>query len=196
MRAPGWTAAALLAGLTCLQGSADAAGLAGAAAVTRQGQAPAPAPGEATGEARKAAEALFGRYQDLEHNFDPALVDLYADDAHIVSRIIVPGRPPTVRDWNGSQYKELLRRALQKAKEKKQDLNSYTGTVYLREGGRVRIRATRYAELQKAVSPVELLVGPDRTGAWRIYEELSESHPQLHPSPAPAPAAPPPATGH
>lgn len=194
MRARGWIAAALLAGLTCLPGSAAAAELAGAAALARQGPAPAPAPGEATGEARKAAEALFGRYQDLEHNFDPALVDLYADDAHIVSHIIVPGQKTTVRDWNGSQYKELLKRALAKAKEKKQDLNYYTGAVYLREGARVRIRVTRYAEMQKAVSPVELLVGPDRTGTWRVYEELSESHPQLHP--AGATPAPPPATGH
>ncbi len=140
---------------------------------------PASSPGaaEATGPARKSAQALFERYIDLEHAFDPALVDLYADDAHIQSRIIVPGRPPTVRTWSGAQYKELLRRALAKAKEKRQDLNFYSAVNYLHEGSRVRIKAMRYAELQKAVSPVELLVGPNAAGDWRIYEELSESHP-------------------
>lgn len=139
--------------------------------------APAAAPAEATGAARKNAEALFNRYIDLEHAFDPALVDLYADEAHIQSRVIVPGRPPTVRTWSGAQYKDLLRRALAKAKEKRQDLNFYSAVNYLRDGSRVRIKAMRYAELQKAVSPVELLVGPNAAGTWRIFEELSESHP-------------------
>ena len=138
---------------------------------------PAAAPAEATGAARKNAEALFNRYIDLEHAFDPALVDLYADEAHIQSRVIVPGRPPTVRTWSGAQYKDLLRRALAKAKEKRQDLNFYSAVNYLREGSRVRIKAMRYAEMQKAVSPVELLVGPNAAGTWRIFEELSESHP-------------------
>jgi hypothetical protein len=148
-----------------------------AAAAAALAAAPAAAPAAATGAARKSAETLFNRYIDLEHAFDPALVDLYADEAHIQSRVIVPGRPPTVRTWSGTQYKELLRRALAKAKEKRQDLNFYTAVSYLREGSRVRIKAMRYAELQKAVSPVELLVGPSAGGSWRIFEELSESHP-------------------
>jgi hypothetical protein len=148
--------------------------------------APPSAGAAAGGPARKSAEALFARYIDLEHAFDPALVDLYADNARIESRVIVIGRPPTVRSWSGAQYKDLLRRALQKAKEKKQDLNFYSAVNYLAEGGRVRIKAMRYAELQKAVSPVELLVGPDASGTWRIFEELSESHP-LTPAPAPPP---------
>jgi hypothetical protein len=148
----------------------------GAAAAATSPAASAPA-AEATGEARKKAEALFARYIDLEHAFDPALVDLYADGAHIESRVVVPDRKPTVRTWSGRQYKDLLRRALQKAKETKQDLNYYSAVNYLREGLRVRIKAMRYAQLQKAVSPVELLVGPDTSGSWRIFEELSESHP-------------------
>jgi hypothetical protein len=168
----------LTASLSLLGG--EAAGLARAPAVPGAAGAPA------DGAARKSAEALFARYIDLEHAFDPALVDLYADNARIESRIIVVGRPPTVRTWSGAQYKELLRRALQKAKEKKLDLNYYSAVNYLAEGGRVRIKAMRYAELQKAVSPVELLVGPDASGAWRIFEELSESHP-ITPAPPPPP---------
>jgi hypothetical protein len=146
--------------------------------------APSAAPAEATGAARKNAETLFTRYIDLEHAFDPALVDLYADEAKIQSRVIVPGRPATVRTWSGAQYKDLLRRALAKAKEKRQDLNYYSAVNYVREGSRVRIKAMRYAELQKAVSPVELLVGPNAAGTWRIFEELSESHPLAAAQPA------------
>ena len=168
----------LLLGLTAILGllGGEVAGLAAAPAAAGTG-APAGTGTPAGGAARRSAEELFARYIDLEHAFDPALVDLYADDARIESRIIVVGRPPTVRTWSGAQYKELLRRALQKAKEKKQDLNYYSAVNYLAEGRRVRIKAMRYAELQKAVSPVELLVGPDASGAWRIFEELSESHP-------------------
>jgi hypothetical protein len=142
--------------------------------------APATPPGpqeEATGEARKQAEALFNRYVDLEHAFDPALVDLYSKDARIQSSVIVAGSPPRVRKWTGATYKEMLGRALKKARETKQDLNYYSSVVYLRAGSRVRIKAMRYAALQKAVSPVELLVGPDAGGAWRIFEERSETHP-------------------
>jgi hypothetical protein len=179
-------------------GLALALGAARADAAARRGKAaPAPAAAgtaagpaaEATGQARRSAETLFGRYQDLEHAFDPALVDLYADDARIESRIVVSGRPPTVRKWSGSQYKDLLRRALQKAKEKKQDYNYYTAVTYQSEGERVRIKAQRWAELQKAMSPVELLVGPSGAGAWRIFEEISESHP-VTVAPTPKPVVP------
>jgi len=149
----------------------------------------------ATGASRKSAEALFDRYVDLEHAFDPALVDLYADEARIEHRLIVAGQRPIVRTWSGKQYKDLLRGALAKAKETRQDLNYYTAVDYLQQGSRVRIKAMRYAELQKVVSPLELLVGPDRSGAWRIYEERGENHPRpTRPvSAAPPPAAKPPA---
>jgi hypothetical protein len=166
------------------------AGGAAAAVAAAPATPAAAAETEATGAARKSGEALFNRYIDLEHAFDPALVDLYANEARIERRIIVPRRPTTVRKWSGTEYKELLRRALAKAKEKRQDLNYYSAVTYLREGSRVRIKAMRYAELQKSVSPVELLVGPDAAGSWRIFEEVSESHP-LTGAPS-APAAPPP----
>ena len=165
------------------------AGAAAAAVATAPAAAAAAAATEATGAARKSAEALFNRYIDLEHAFDPALVDLYANEARIQRQIIVPRRKTTVRTWSGTQYKELLGRALAKAKEKGLDLNYYSAVTYLREGSRVRIKAMRYAELQKSVSPVELLVGPDAAGSWRIFEELSESHPLTG-----APAAAPPQT--
>jgi hypothetical protein len=150
-----------------------------AAAPPPTASAPAQAaPGTpATGEALKHAETLFNRYIDLEHAFDPALIDLYAKEAQIESEVIVAGKPPRARKWTGATYKELLGRALKKAKETKQDLNYYSSIVYLKEGSRVRIKAMRYAAMQKTVSPVELLVGPDAGGTWRIYEERSETHP-------------------
>jgi hypothetical protein len=157
---------------------AIAGGAAPVVTTTPIGPAAAAAP-EATGAARKSAEALFTRYVDLEHAFDPALVDLYAPGAHIQRRVIVPGRPPRIDTWAGAQYKELLRNGLAKAKKTKQDLNFYSAVTYLSEGNRVRIKARRYAQLENAVTPVEILVGPDLGGSWRIFEELSEDHPQV-----------------
>jgi hypothetical protein len=140
---------------------------------------------EAAGEARTRAEALFTRYIDLEHAFDPAQAELFSDTARIERRIVVPGQPrPVVRKWSGAQYKQILRNALQKAREKKEDVSYYSAISYLREGGRVRIKALRYAKPQKAVSPIELLVGPEAAGTWRIFEEISESHPLMAAPPA------------
>jgi hypothetical protein len=183
-----WTAALGLA--LSLLALAPAGARTTPATPTPKAPAPAAAPktadlAPATGEARQQAEALFTSYIDLEHAFNPALIDLYASSAHIESRLIVAGRAPQVRTWKGKEYKDMLRRALAKAKETKQDLNYYSAISYLREGSRVRIKAMRYAEMQKAVSPVELLVGPDADGHWRIFEELSESHPAAPPAPAP-----------
>jgi hypothetical protein len=147
--------------------------------------APAAPQVEATGEARTRAEALFNRYIDLEHAFDPAQAELFSDNARIEHRIIVPGRRPVVRRWSGVQYKQILRNALPKAKVKKEDLSYYSATSYLREGERVRVKTLRYAKPEKTVSPIELLVGPDAGGTWRIFEEVSEAHPLAAAQPPP-----------
>lgn len=132
---------------------------------------------EATGEAKKQAEELFTHYVDYEHNFDNKLVGLYSRQAHVESRVILPGKPPRVLTWDGATYRDKLGRALQMARKTKTDLTYYSSVVYLRDGSRVRIKAMRYAEQQKALSPMELLVGPDTDGTWRIFEEISETHP-------------------
>jgi hypothetical protein len=171
-----WLAPSLGLALAIASGAAPPVTTAPIVTTTPMGPAAAAAP-EATGAARKNAEALFSRYVDLEHAFDPALVDLYAPGAHIQRRVIVPGRPPRIDNWAGTQYKELLRNGLAKAKKTGQDLNFYSAVTYLGEGNRVRIKARRFARLENVVTPVEILVGPDLTGSWRIFEELSEDHP-------------------
>ncbi|HVT58319.1 MAG TPA: hypothetical protein VHR45_07955 [Thermoanaerobaculia bacterium] len=161
-RRPAWQLAALAAAATMQLAAAG-------------GASPA-ATAEATGAARKSAEALFDKYVELEHAFDPAIADLYADDAHIVSRKVYPDRPAEVRTYPASRYKQQLRRVMPIAK-RNHDVSFYTAMTYTREGNRVRIKATRYAELKKFVSPLELLVGPGPGGTWLIYEELSEARP-------------------
>jgi hypothetical protein len=145
---------------------------------------------EAKGEARKQAEALFNRYVALEHDFDPAIADLYSDTARIESRRINPKGPPEVRTIPAPQYKQQLRKVMPLAKRRR-DLSFYTAVSYNAEGSFVRIKATRYAEYKQFTSPVELLVGPSAGGQWQIFEELSEAHS----GPPPAPASAPPGKG-
>ena len=166
----GVSAVAWISGLTWITEDAEAAAPAGAAAPAA----------EAKGEARKQAEALFNRYVTLEHDFDPAIADLYADTAHIESRRITAGSPPEVRTTPAPQYKDQLRKVMPIAKRRR-DLSFYTEVTYSAEGKFVRIRAKRYAEYKKFTSPVELLVGPGANGQWQIFEELSEAHPGAPP---------------
>ena len=122
-----------------------------------------------------AAKALFLRYQSLERSFDPALADLYADDAVIrVRRVYVNG---VVRYLKvpAELYKPALRQSAATAREQG-DFNEYSGVSYRREGERVRIDAQRYSVWQHYRSPWSLWVAPDAGGRWLIREEHLEQH--------------------
>jgi hypothetical protein len=173
------TVSCSVSGLAGVAGVSAVAGIVGLAGIAEDAEAAAPA-AEAKGEARKQAEALFNRYVTLEHEFDPAIADLYADTARIESRRITAGSPPEVRTTPAPQYKDQLRKVMPIAKRRR-DLSFYTEVTYAAEGRFVRIRAKRYAEYKKFTSPVELLVGPGANGQWQIFEELSEAHPGAPP---------------
>jgi hypothetical protein len=121
------------------------------------------------------AKALFQRYVELEHAFDPAQADLYADDAVIRNRRIMPGGQIVPLTIPASRYKNVVREGMPEAR-KRGDVANYTNDTYALEGKRVRIHVTRYLALKKYSSPMSMLVGPDATGKWVIFEEESESH--------------------
>ena len=121
------------------------------------------------------AKALFQRYVELEHSFDPAQADLYADDAVIRNRRIMPGGQMVPLTIPASRYKNVVRQGMPEAR-KRGDVANYTNDTYTLEGKRVRIHVTRYLALKKYSSPMSMLVGPDATGKWVIFEEESESH--------------------
>jgi hypothetical protein len=121
------------------------------------------------------ARALFARYVQLEHAFDPAMADLYTDQAVIVNKRIYKDGKVTSLQIPALRYKHVIRSGMAGAK-KQGDISNYTNDSYVPEGGKVRINVTRYSVLKKYASPMSLLVGPDPTGKWVIYEEKSESH--------------------
>jgi uncharacterized RDD family membrane protein YckC len=97
-----------------------------------------------TADARAKAEQIWNRYVALEAAFDPAVADLYSDDAVIRNR----------RTYPTGEVRET--------------------TV---PAARVRVACARFSTLKNYTSPISVLVGPGPTGAWLIFEEISESRP-------------------
>ncbi|MFL6231923.1 MAG: hypothetical protein ACJ76N_02195 [Thermoanaerobaculia bacterium] len=132
--------------------------------------------GSAQGDLIPKAKAFFQHYVELEHAFDPSIADLYSDEATIKNTQyradgkVVPLTKPVAK------YKQVLRDYMRTKARQIGDVSNYTNDTYTVEGNRVRVKVTRFSSIEKVSSPVSLLVGPDATGRWLIYEELSESH--------------------
>jgi len=127
-------------------------------------------------DSRAKAEQLWNRYVALEAAFDPGIADLYADDAVIRNRRTYPTGEVREAVVPAAQYKLLVRQATPLAKAKN-DISRYSGCTYAAEGAEVRVACARFSTLKNYTSPISLLVGPGRDGAWLIFEELSESRP-------------------
>ena len=137
--------------------------------------------------ATPSAEQFFDRFVALGRAYDPAVADLYADDATIQSvRRDPDGTSRTLR-FIGQPYKRLIRSAMALAR-KRGDRDSYSDVSVSAEGGRARIRCTRYNELKRYTSPFELVL--ERSGdSWQIVEEYSETR-ASGAAGGPAPSAP------
>lgn len=127
-------------------------------------------------ETRAKAEQLWSRYVALEAAFDPAVADLYADDAVIRNRRTYPTGEVREATVPAAQYKTLVRQAIPLAKAKN-DISRYSSCTYSAEATRVRIVCARFSALKNYTAPISLLVGPGPARTWLIFEELSESRP-------------------
>jgi hypothetical protein len=127
-------------------------------------------------DARAKAEQIWSRYVALEAAFDPAVADLYADDAVIRNRRTYPTGEVREATVPAAQYKQLVKQATPLAKARN-DRSRYSNCTYAAEGTRVRVACARFSELKNYTSPMSVLVGPGPGGAWLIFEELSESRP-------------------
>ncbi|MCB1786899.1 MAG: hypothetical protein KDJ33_11645 [Gammaproteobacteria bacterium] len=130
--------------------------------------------GIARADALSEASALFERYVALEHAFDPAVADLYADDALIVNTRLYPNGESVDLKVPATEYKMLIRQAMPVAKATN-DTSEYSDVTYVEEGRGFRVHARRHSNLEQHTSPLTLLVEPDAQGRWVIREELSES---------------------
>jgi hypothetical protein len=122
------------------------------------------------------AKVLFDRYVQLELEFDPALADLYSDDAVIKNTRRYPNGQVRELTIPAPQYRGLIRSAAPLAKARG-DTSSYSDVTFAEEQAGVRITATRFSHLKQYASPLSLFVAPNASGFWLIREELSESQP-------------------
>ena len=136
----------------------------------------AAAQGALSADARAKAEQLWNRYVALEAAFDPAVADLYADDAVIRNRRTYPTGEVREATVPAAQYKMLVRTAIPIARARN-DISRYSGCTYAADGARVRVACARFSTLKNYTSPISVLVGPGPAGAWLIFEETSESRP-------------------
>jgi hypothetical protein len=122
------------------------------------------------------AKEIFNRYVSLSDKFDPAVADLYSDEAKIKNTRTYPNGETRVITFEAKKYKALIRTAMPLAKARG-DTNKYTEVTYLEKDSKVTITATRFSNLKKYSSPITLVVGADPEGKWRILEETSQSKP-------------------
>lgn len=120
------------------------------------------------------AKALFEKYVKLENDFDPAVADLFSDDAKILNSVRY--EDGMTRPWGipARFYKETLRKNMPAAK-KRGDVATYTNVQYTAEGSDIRIKATRSSKLSKMPNPVSFLVGTGGDGKWLILEYLIQT---------------------
>lgn len=123
----------------------------------------------------EAAKQLFAQFVALENAYDPALADLYADEAFIKTRRSMPMGDPQEITVPAAKHKAQLRQSMALAKARGNRV-TYTDVTYKPEEAFVRIEARRTAEPGRKTAPISLLVGPSPGGNWLIYEELSELH--------------------
>ena len=122
------------------------------------------------------ATAFFRRFVEMEQAYDARVADLYADSAVIRNKRRYPTGEVRELTFPAPKYKALIGLAMPLAKSRG-DRSTYSRCTYEPQDGRVRITCSRYSELKKFTSPYTLVVGPDHSGAWQIWEELSESRP-------------------
>jgi hypothetical protein len=122
------------------------------------------------------ALAVFREYVSRSERFDPTVADLYADDAAIRTRRIMPDGTTRDLSLSGAQLKSLIRQVMPLAKERG-DRNTFRNVAAKPEGRNVIVTAERYSQLKGYSSPFALLLSKDRAGNWWISAEVSETRP-------------------
>lgn len=109
-------------------------------------------------------------------NFDVAVAECYSDKAEMSHTRKFPNGTTRTLELSGVQMKKLIVETMPIAKQLN-DYDTLSNLTYKAKGKRFHVFATRYSERKKYYSPIYFLVGRDASGAWKIYEEISESQP-------------------
>lgn len=129
--------------------------------------------GARTPNTEKAA-AFFQKFIAMERDFDPALMDLYDDDASVTNTRRLSNGLVKDKIINVAYMKKMYQNSLWFAKWMG-DTKVYADITYTEVGNGVRIMCTRSSLHKRRSVPYELIVGPGPKGDWVILMEHSES---------------------
>lgn len=123
------------------------------------------------GELLEAAKAFFARYQRLEQAYDPALAELYSDQARI--HLAGPTAEGRMQYFNvpGNIYKGFLRQSMSAARARG-DYSEYRGVSFVREDSTVHIEGIRRSMWKGYERPFSMRIRQRDDGRWVIVEEV------------------------
>lgn len=120
------------------------------------------------------ARELFAKMASGEAAFDPAVADLYCDDALIRNTRTLADGSQQVVEIPAPQYKQLIRTTIPLAAARA-DRIEYSDVVAVPTAGGVRVTASRHSLRKEAAEPVSLLVGDCAGGGYGIREDISQT---------------------
>lgn len=120
------------------------------------------------------AMTFFNRYVELGTSFDPAITELYADDAKIRIVRSYPGGAERVIELDGNQWKLTVAQVMHVAKAKN-DLATYADISVSKENDHFRIDASRYSVRKCYTDSDYYMVVAQDAGKLKIVEESFRS---------------------
>ncbi len=120
------------------------------------------------------AKGFFNTYTNLYGKFDPAVADLYADNAVLKNQRHMADGTKKPLTMSGALLKSMIRNGMLQLAKERGDTSKYTDVKFAEENGNLRISCSRYSEMKKYTSPLELVIAK-RGDKWVIVEEHSES---------------------
>lgn len=122
-------------------------------------------------EQQSAARAAFDRFIALEQDYDPALLDLYAEDGVVIEVTADGAAERRRREIPLRRYRAALPLALrlsQKAGERSE--HREISSEWLAPGW-VVIRSLRVSSQSRAPAPYEMTLRLDAAGRWLVVKE-------------------------
>jgi len=129
-------------------------------------------PGTPTEHARD----LFERYVDLERQYDPALLDLYADSGHMEKYLVT--RAGDTMELGGVSLASWKRGMLPDLEAARTNgaTNRYLDVSYEPDGDFVRVKIRRRQNPPGVELGEEMPVGPGPDSVWYIWRERAQVH--------------------
>jgi hypothetical protein len=124
------------------------------------------------------AKDFLARFGELGDAYDPAIADLYTDDAVVKAFRRYPHGLERAVEMPGVAWKEMIQRFMPLAKAQN-DRSEFREPEFEVDGDRVRIKADRYSFRKCYLDTgYYMIVQKQPDGSLRIVEEYSETQPQ------------------